>query len=189
MESNNPYQAPDADLSQNPEMLGQDTSSVFSIKGRFGRLSYLAWSLVMTVVVWLAMLVMSIIAGVAMGNGGGGEAGPLIVGFLSILVAIGGAWFGIVFGGRRLHDMNLSAWWLLLMLVPIVSFIFILVLWFAPGKDVDNRFAPPRETPGWEKVVGWLFPLAIVAFIGLMSAVAIPAYQQYLEEARRAVGG
>lgn len=185
MESTNPYQAPGADLAQTPGMDQFDESSVFSISGRFGRLSYLAWSLIITVVMWLVMMVMSIVAGTAMGAGSA-ETGAIVVGLLSFVVVIAGAYFGVVFAGRRLHDINASAWWVLLMLVPIVSFIFILVLWFAPGNEGENRFAGVRITPGWEKVVGWLFPIAIIGFSILMTAVAIPAYEEYLS---RAMGG
>lgn len=41
---------------------------------------------------------------------------------------------------RRLHDINKSAWWLLLILIPIIG-CFILLYWFViRGDDGDNRF-------------------------------------------------
>lgn len=41
---------------------------------------------------------------------------------------------------RRLHDINKSGWWLLLILVPVIGS-FILLYWFVqPGKNSDNRF-------------------------------------------------
>jgi uncharacterized membrane protein YhaH (DUF805 family) len=40
---------------------------------------------------------------------------------------------------RRLHDINKSAWWLLLGLIPIVN--LVLVIWFCmKGVEGVNRF-------------------------------------------------
>jgi len=41
---------------------------------------------------------------------------------------------------RRLHDINMSGWWYLVFLVPIVG-IFFMVFWFTKkGDEGDNRF-------------------------------------------------
>ena len=41
---------------------------------------------------------------------------------------------------RRLHDINRSGWWQLLMFLPIIGWI-ILLIWLATGsKDEGNRF-------------------------------------------------
>ena len=50
---------------------------------------------------------------------------------------------------RRLHDMNLSGWWYLLLLVisrvPAVGSIAGLLMFLIPGTASDNRFGPnPR---------------------------------------------
>lgn len=43
---------------------------------------------------------------------------------------------------RRLHDTDRSAWWLLLLLIPLVGFV-ILIVWMAtPGTVGANRFGP-----------------------------------------------
>ena len=43
---------------------------------------------------------------------------------------------------RRLHDIDKSGWWLLLMVVPLVN--LILIYWYCQtGSDVGNRFGDP----------------------------------------------
>jgi uncharacterized membrane protein YhaH (DUF805 family) len=47
-------------------------------------------------------------------------------------------------GVRRLHDLDRSAWWILLDLVPLVGWI-ILLIWFCfKGTDGPNRFGADR---------------------------------------------
>lgn len=40
---------------------------------------------------------------------------------------------------RRLHDVDKSGWWLLLMLIPIIGAI-ILIIWFATNSKEDNKY-------------------------------------------------
>jgi uncharacterized membrane protein YhaH (DUF805 family) len=44
---------------------------------------------------------------------------------------------------KRLHDLNLRGWWLLLALVPVVSIGLSNALWFVSGTAGPNRFGPP----------------------------------------------
>jgi uncharacterized membrane protein YhaH (DUF805 family) len=49
---------------------------------------------------------------------------------------------------RRLHDTDRSAWWLLLLLIPIVGWLVILVFNCQNGTPGDNRFGPdPKQIP------------------------------------------
>ncbi|MCE5360789.1 MAG: DUF805 domain-containing protein [Acidithiobacillus sp.] len=43
---------------------------------------------------------------------------------------------------RRLHDINLSGWWILLTLVPYIGSIVILILMLLPSKPEGERFGP-----------------------------------------------
>jgi len=45
----------------------------------------------------------------------------------------------LAIGARRLHDANLSGWWLLLLLVPGIGALILILLWVKPGTD-PNRF-------------------------------------------------
>lgn len=48
----------------------------------------------------------------------------------------------ICVGGRRLHDRDMSAWWLLVILIPFLGWLFLLVLFILPGTEGPNRFGP-----------------------------------------------
>ena len=48
----------------------------------------------------------------------------------------------------RLHDLNLSAWWGLLMLLPFVSYILGSGLQFVQGTIGPNRFGLDPKRPG-----------------------------------------
>ena len=192
MESTNPYQAPSADL-DNPALIGEyDQTSPLSVKGRFGRLSYLAWYMVVAIISWVVMLVLSV-AGVAvldpeaMQRGEG--FGSLAMAAVFFLITLAPIYFYVVFGVRRLHDMNMSGWLLLLMLVPLVNIIFGLVMLFVPGKPTANDYGPPRLTPTWEKVLGVFAIVAFLATIVFSLVFVIPAFQGYIEAASQASGG
>ena len=43
---------------------------------------------------------------------------------------------------RRLHDTDRSAWWLLLILIPIIGWLVILVFCCQNGTPGENRFGP-----------------------------------------------
>jgi uncharacterized membrane protein YhaH (DUF805 family) len=43
-------------------------------------------------------------------------------------------------GARRLHDIDRSGWWQLLIVVPIIGLIVLIVWWATPGERRENRF-------------------------------------------------
>ncbi|MDT0681302.1 DUF805 domain-containing protein [Roseicyclus sp. F158] len=66
----------------------------------------------------------------------------LTFGLISLLWSLAVLLPGICVGGRRLHDRDMSAWWLLLALIPGLGAIILLVLFCLPGTDGPNRFGP-----------------------------------------------
>ena len=73
----------------------------------------------------------------------------------------------LYFWGLRLHDLNRSAWWALLVFVPPINFVLLLVLFFAKGSPGENEYGmpegtpnppPPRDNKLWRTFVGgWSF--------------------------------
>lgn len=189
MEANNPYQAPTADLDETPAFNDSDRSSVLSASGRFGRLSYVAWYMLLMILSWVAMMLVGGAGfGLAALSPGGlesqGAAFPLGISVFLILISLVMLYFSIVFSSRRLHDMNLRGWWLLLMFIPVVNVIFTLVILLARGSAERNRFGPPRATPVWEKVVGYLgIAFFAVWLVAMIASVGIPAYNAYIQAA------
>jgi uncharacterized membrane protein YhaH (DUF805 family) len=48
----------------------------------------------------------------------------------------------ICVSGRRLHDRDMSAWWLLLWFVPLIGWLVLLFFYVTPGTPGPNRFGP-----------------------------------------------
>lgn len=50
---------------------------------------------------------------------------------------------GLCVGVRRLHDIDRSGWWLLIVFVPLVG-VLVLLFWLTrPGAEGNNRFGAP----------------------------------------------
>lgn len=59
---------------------------------------------------------------------------------------------------RRLHDLDLSGWWSLLALIPLVPIVLVLI----PGKKEANRFGPvPAPNPTGLKLAAIVLPCAL----------------------------
>ncbi|MBO7611102.1 MAG: DUF805 domain-containing protein [Elusimicrobia bacterium] len=43
---------------------------------------------------------------------------------------------------RRLHDINLSGWWVLIFIIPILGFVALLVFACTPGTEGENKYGP-----------------------------------------------
>lgn len=43
---------------------------------------------------------------------------------------------------RRLHDIDKSGWWFLLILIPLVGIIILIIWWAKPSQPGANRFGP-----------------------------------------------
>lgn len=94
-------------------------------KGRANRQKY--WMFYLFYI--LAYIALSIIDGV-IGTGG------LLAGIYALVSLIP----FIALTARRLHDINKSGWWQLLILIPIVGFIVLIVFYATVGTNGDNRF-------------------------------------------------
>jgi uncharacterized membrane protein YhaH (DUF805 family) len=175
---NNPYAAPQAALDP---AAGAGTGevyepSLFQLNGRIGRIRYLAYSVGLT----LPLLVVQGIVGVTITRWV-----PWLGGLLSLVLFLGAMVAGFNLARRRLHDLDAHGAWAALLVVPFLNFLLGLWLWFARGTDGPNeRGLPPSPTPKWMGFVaigGFL-----VVTIGILAAVAIPAYQDYVVKAKAA---
>lgn len=88
--------------------------------------------------------------------------------------------FHILIGIQRSHDMNWSGWTILLAIIPLVGLIWL----FKPGSDGPNDYGnpPPPNTTG-VKILASLFFLVVL--VGIVSAIAIPAYSDYVKRAQQ----
>ncbi|HSX59320.1 MAG TPA: DUF805 domain-containing protein [Tahibacter sp.] len=112
---------------------------LFSFDGRIGRGVY--WGFTVAVIVLFCILggVMFMTTDFSNPQGGTGLGG--------ILVAVAGLaiiWPALAIHAKRWHDVDKSAWWILIGLVPAVGALIALVFnGFMPGSPGPNRFGNP----------------------------------------------
>jgi len=113
----------------------------FDFKGRSTRSEYWWW-LLFVVLAGIALTIVDMGIGTFDYESGDG----LLSGLFKLATLIP----GLALGARRLHDINKSAWWLLmwlsfLLIIPVI----VLLVWAArQGDNGTNRYGPdPRGQP------------------------------------------
>lgn len=174
----NPYASPGALLQDLDPDRETYQPRIFALDGRIGRVRYIVYSFVMQLVatVLTAVLVVAVMP-LIMSRGQGTPILPVVVlACLPMLASL------LILAKRRLNDMNRSGWWSLLMLVPGVSVAVGLVLLLWPGSAGRNDYGPrPAPNPLALVLFGLVLPLLL---IGLLAAIALPAYQDYMHRAQ-----
>jgi uncharacterized membrane protein YhaH (DUF805 family) len=96
-------------------------------------------------------------------------AGIQIMHALGVAVlAIAALVFLISASMRRIHDLGMPAWWLL---IPLANLLVLSAMVILPGQLSENRFGPPTRRNSW---FTWLaFLLLVLVPIGLIPAAAI----------------
>jgi uncharacterized membrane protein YhaH (DUF805 family) len=114
------------------EAIGSGFRNYVNFSGRACRSEYWYWALFTL----LLSLVAGIIDHVVFGSGFGGGISPL-----SAIVSIGTFLPSLAVGVRRLHDIDRTGWWLLIVLTVIGG--ILLIVWACfKGTSGANRFGP-----------------------------------------------
>jgi uncharacterized membrane protein YhaH (DUF805 family) len=173
----NPYAAPQAVVANAAEDEVQDVR-LFTASGRVGRVRYLNY------LAGYYILFVLVVGGIAGGMAGMGmhRGTPMLVvmgiGYVGLIALV------ILLTIQRCHDFDGSGWWVLLGLVPVVNVFFGLLLAFKSGTDGGNRFGartPANST--LSVILACVFPTLMV--VGIVAAIAIPAYSDYSKRAQR----
>ena len=163
------------------------SNSIFSAQGRIGRMTYFSWlfalNFISSSIIYTALfasgLMMALASVLYTGQFSSSQSSTAFLVFIIIvLLAIYCVTFylSIIFTIRRLHDRNHSGWLSLLLLCPLVNFIFMLYLYFAKGNEGINQFGVQRVTQGWEKVVTWIgivFSVICTLLMAVFISIAI----------------
>ncbi|MHC8307633.1 DUF805 domain-containing protein [Pseudomonas sp. PB3P13] len=189
------HTAPDNNLSAEPaspyappRAAVSDTLPAFaslkplSFEGRVGRLRYLAWTMVLTLVT-LGIGSVFAIFGFALISSES-TAGLILVGLLAFILVVVLAIASVLFMIQRLHDIGWSGWLWLLIVVPFVGSIFPFVIMVVPGNATANRYgppAPPNTTAVKVLAALWLVFIALGLIGGL--AGGLTAIQSEYESA------
>lgn len=109
---------------------------LFSFDGRIGRGAY--WGFTVAVIVLFCLLGGVMFMTMDTSNP---EAGPGAGGMLLPLASLLVLWPALAVQAKRWHDVDKSAWWILIGLVPFVGGLIALVFnGFLPGTPGPNRF-------------------------------------------------
>lgn len=149
----------------------------FNLTSRIGRLRFLAYGVALMLVLIVPFIIALALAKVSV---------PLSLA-ISGLIYIVALVLSISFMVRRLHDLDNSGWWVLLIFIPLVNLGLEIYLIFFPGTVGENHFgeAPPPNS-GWV-ILGALFYIALIP-LGIVAAIAIPSYQDYTLRAKTMEG-
>ncbi len=178
----NPYQAPTQSLTaEGVEEYG--AINVFSTAGRLGRLRFIAYSILFST----ALYIVAAISLAAVATAPDSALGPAITTGVMGLLVIAVLVVTVMLTSQRLHDTDSSGLWVVLMVVPIVSLLLTLYLWFWPGTKGANKYGNPPPPNG--AVVYVVAVFGLIAIIGILAAIAIPAYQDYVMRAQQAAMG
>jgi uncharacterized membrane protein YhaH (DUF805 family) len=67
-------------------------------------------------------------------------------GVISVIYGLAMLIPGLAVSVRRLHDVNKSGWMILVALIPVIGFIWLLVLYVTEGTPGENQYgANPKE--------------------------------------------
>ncbi|MFO1372388.1 MAG: DUF805 domain-containing protein [Candidatus Competibacteraceae bacterium] len=176
-----PYQAPRSAITPTaPTDYGE--VKILSTAGRLGRVRYIGYSMGLGL---LANIVAGLLGGVtALFKG---DLGALLLAGVVIILMVLALVMSIMLVVQRLHDFDANGWWAVLMLVPLANIVLYLVLLIMPGTQGANRFGnpPPPNTTG---VIILALIVPAIAVIGIIAAIAIPAYHDYTLRAHRVQG-
>ncbi|KIP89724.1 DUF805 domain-containing protein [Pseudomonas fluorescens] len=175
-EPDSPYAPPRANVGESLPAFA--TLKPFSVDGRIGRLRFLAWTMVLSLV---ALPIVGVFALIALGLvSGDSTTGLIFGGILAVFLFIGFMIVSILFSVQRLHDIGWSGWLWLLNLVPFVGSFFPLVIMVVPGNTGANRYGPPP--PPNSTAVKVLCSLWIVFFALIFAGGLLGGFSAVQEE-------
>jgi uncharacterized membrane protein YhaH (DUF805 family) len=173
-ENNNPYTTPEAAVAVDDDATYEP--KFLSISGRIGRLRYFAYVFSSTILLNLLALALLLAVSSTVGE----DAGIATI-LTVILYYIGPAIPAFIFAIRRLNDLDKTGWLSILFIIPLINLLLGLYLLFAGGTKGSNSYGPaPAPNTLGVKIVALLLPIAI---IGILAAIALPAYNDYVEKA------
>ena len=132
--------------------------------GRIGRLRLLAWSMIISIIAMITSLLVLLAVKVSPTLGITCGA-TLTLAYFIISLRI---------SAQRLHDINWSAWMLLLHLVPVANLVLSLMMLLMPGTPGPNKYGPPP--PPNSRAVNVLAAITIFLIgLGICAKVAVLA--------------
>ncbi len=105
----------------------------FTSAGRLNRKSYIYRSIFLSLVLGIIQLILELATAAI-------EALELLFAVMILVLCIFGFVAGIMMLARRLHDLDKSGWWMLLLFVPLVNILFYIYILFFKGTEGPNQY-------------------------------------------------
>ena len=138
---------------------------------RLNRLSYIGWNVLLCLGIAVVLFIILIFLPNTLNfiqNNAENLATQILLYIFNLIFLIP----VMIISAKRLHDFNVSGWFALLELVPIVNIIFPIALMFIPGSKGNNKFGEPRESKTWEVVLAFIFAaIALFILVNLLFAL------------------
>ena len=150
---------PDPSLGNTPSETPFATLDPLGFDGRIGRLRFLVWSTVITLIAIVTGVLVLLAVNVS----------PTLGITCGATLAIAYAFISLRIGAQRLHDLNWSAWMLLLHLVPMANLVLAVMMLLMPGTEGPNKYGPPPPNSRSVTIGAWI----IIFFIGLSLFVMV----------------
>lgn len=133
-------------LPDSPPLLG------FDLEGRFTRQSYVTATGSKYLIIFAATMLIALVTGLT---------GLALFALLLIVVLLGGMYWIIRDAALRLHDLRVSGWFSLLLLIPYVGILITFALALVPGKVEENEYGPPTQPHSMITAVLAVFPFIL----------------------------
>jgi uncharacterized membrane protein YhaH (DUF805 family)/Tfp pilus assembly major pilin PilA len=157
--------------------------NIFSTHGRLGRVRYVGYGFIVNLVLSIAIGIFMLLLAFML-KGSINQINPVLIGFVLLMLYTPMLAVTFIMAKRRLNDLNLSGWFSLLQIIPLVNIFFWLYLVFAPGMPGPNRYGP-QPSPNSMLIIVLAWVLSLLFFVGgILAAVAIPAYTAYAKKAK-----
>ena len=116
-------------------------SLLFSFQGRINRAKFWLVHVAMWVVVAIVFSVILGSAAMSSDPQAALQSVGLVGGLILLVVYILALWIGLAIAAKRWHDRNKSAWWILIVFVPIVGpFWYLIECGFLRGTTGANKY-------------------------------------------------
>jgi uncharacterized membrane protein YhaH (DUF805 family) len=138
----------------------------FSWKGKFNRGEFI----VATIANSAVGIIMGILIGIAVALGTQSVAMIAVAGLLGLVLIPVMTISGLGAVVRRVHDLGVSPWLILLAMVPIANFVWFVYLFVAPGNPQAPAVQPIPVGP-----IAVVVGIVVLSFLATITAIAIPA--------------
>lgn len=140
METTNPYQSPEAEVTEFDNSAKVQKPKFGAMRGRIGRMRYFCYTVVWYIYITFMIEVISTFGNYIPMPKDELEAIVTVIGMLILMP------FMIILAIRRGHDLGLKGTYAVLAIIPIVNLFYGLYLTFAAGSGVENAYGlPPSE--------------------------------------------